>query len=306
MCDVLQDELIESLRCDGRRQAGHRGGTVQPRKPKGTGAGTDPEDSDSGAAIAAALAAAAEATAAVAAAGGSEGMELSRLGLLQIPGEVTAAEELDPAAAAASAAPVGEADDSSAAAMAAAAAGGEGENSAVNAALMGISHEAMAAIQHLQQQLDQAAVAGEAADPQAAAAAAFEIGQIAGSNLLAAVAHPAAAAAAAGTAIAQAAAAAAHNLTPRGTARLLGPSAAGSSNNLAAAAEEAKPSGDAAALHGVAGPDQLTSVPVLTLPAQIQQQLEQQQQPAGDAVDAEGLTVEQGGVQGDLGSSRHV
>jgi hypothetical protein len=68
----------------------------------------------------------------------------------------------------------------------------------------GIGQDALAAVQQLQQQLDQAAATGAAADADAAAAAAFQLGQIAGTNLLAALSagpSPAAGAAAMGAAV---------------------------------------------------------------------------------------------------------
>lgn len=67
-----------------------------------------------------------------------------------------------------------------------------------------IGQDAFAAVQQLQQQLDQAAASGVALDADAATAAAFQIGQIAGTNMAAALSanpSPAAGAAAAGAAV---------------------------------------------------------------------------------------------------------
>jgi hypothetical protein len=58
---------------------------------------------------------------------------------------------------------------------------------ALNLLFGSIGQDALAAVQQLQQQLDQAAASGAQPDADAAAAAAFQIGQIAGTNLLAAL-----------------------------------------------------------------------------------------------------------------------
>lgn len=75
---------------------------------------------------------------------------------------------------------------------------------ALNLLFGSIGQDALAAVQQLQQQLDQAAASGAQPDADAAAAAAFQIGQIAGTNLLAALSanpSPAAGAAAAGAGV---------------------------------------------------------------------------------------------------------
>lgn len=95
-------------------------------------------------------------------------------GMLSIPAASPGGNELaSPAAAAAAAAFLASPAGASPAAM--------------NLLFGSIGQEALAAVQQLQQQLDLAAASGAEPDADAAAAAAFQIGQIAGSNLLAAL-----------------------------------------------------------------------------------------------------------------------
>jgi hypothetical protein len=128
----------------------------------------------------------AQATAVAAAAAGRHAMDLDMQDAEQQHGQLSVALRcVSPAGAGVLTSPAAAA----AAFLTASPAGGltAASPQALNLLFGSIGQDALAAVQQLQQQLDQAAASGAEPDANAAAAAAFQIGQIAGTNLLAAL-----------------------------------------------------------------------------------------------------------------------